>query len=317
MSEGGVAPPLERLAGAPISWGVCEVPGWGVALPPERVLAEMRSLGLRATEAGPDGYLPSEPGALRELLGRHELRLVGGFLPVVLHERSAWPESLERALAKADLFAAAGADVLVSAVVADLGWSPRFELSPGEWRTVCEGLERLDDLAGERGLRHVVHPHAGTLVEVADDVARVLDGSESALCLDTGHLAIGGADPVRLATDAPDRVGHVHLKDVSPALAERVRAGELTLVDATRDGLFRPLGEGGAPVAGTVAALERAGYGGWLVLEQDTMLDEVPATGHGPLGDVRRSVDYLLGVLAGFPAAPSRERGTSLPPTRR
>ena len=93
---GGGAPSLERLAGAPISWGVCEVPGWGIELPPERVLAEMRSLGLRATEAGPDGYLPSDPAALEELLARHELRLVGGFLPVVLHERSAWPESTSR-----------------------------------------------------------------------------------------------------------------------------------------------------------------------------------------------------------------------------
>ena len=38
-----------RLAGAPISWGVCEVPGWGRMLPPERVFAEMAELGLRAT----------------------------------------------------------------------------------------------------------------------------------------------------------------------------------------------------------------------------------------------------------------------------
>ena len=54
--------PLARIAGAPISWGVCEVPGWGYQLPAERVLADMRSLGLRATEFGPDFFLPSDPG---------------------------------------------------------------------------------------------------------------------------------------------------------------------------------------------------------------------------------------------------------------
>ena len=42
-----------RIAGAPISWGVCEVP----------VLAEMREIGPLATELGPDGFRPAEPDA--------------------------------------------------------------------------------------------------------------------------------------------------------------------------------------------------------------------------------------------------------------
>ena len=39
-----------KIAGAPISWGVCEVPGWGYQLTPNRMLAEMREVGLSATE---------------------------------------------------------------------------------------------------------------------------------------------------------------------------------------------------------------------------------------------------------------------------
>src|SRR5687767_11794150 len=81
-------PPERRLAGAPISWGVCEVPGWGRQLPPERVLAEMASLGLAATELGPIGYLPLEPARARALLDRDGLGVVAGFLPLVLHEPS-------------------------------------------------------------------------------------------------------------------------------------------------------------------------------------------------------------------------------------
>src|ERR671914_1220308 len=77
-----------KLAGAPISWGVCEVPGWGRMLPPERVLAEMASLGLTATEMGPVGYLPADPERVRSLLARYDLSLVGAFVPLVLHERS-------------------------------------------------------------------------------------------------------------------------------------------------------------------------------------------------------------------------------------
>src|SRR5688572_14246107 len=68
-----------RLAGAPITWGVCEVPGWGVMLPAERVLMEMRSLGLSATELGAPGFLPRDPDELRAVLDRHELGFIGGF----------------------------------------------------------------------------------------------------------------------------------------------------------------------------------------------------------------------------------------------
>ena len=47
-----------KIAGAPISWGVCEVPGWGYQMSPERVLTEMKNIGLTATEFGPQGWLP-------------------------------------------------------------------------------------------------------------------------------------------------------------------------------------------------------------------------------------------------------------------
>src|SRR4051812_42145845 len=62
-----------RLAAAPISWGVCEVPGWGRQLPSERVLSELASLGLRATELGPLGYLGDDVTAVRSALARHGL----------------------------------------------------------------------------------------------------------------------------------------------------------------------------------------------------------------------------------------------------
>src|SRR3954454_24077333 len=75
-----------RLAGAPISWGVCEVPGWGLQLPPERVFAEMVELGLKATELGPLGWLAPDGKLARQMLDRFGLQLVGGFVPVVVHE---------------------------------------------------------------------------------------------------------------------------------------------------------------------------------------------------------------------------------------
>lgn len=284
----------DRLAGGPISWGVCEVPGWGAELPPDRVLAEMCSLGLRATEAGPDGYLGREPDGLVALLERHDLRLIGGFLPVVLHERAAYTSSLAAADQTAALLAAAGATFLVSALVVDPDWSPPFPPSRDQWRHVFEGLARLDDLAAGYGLTQVLHPHWGTLVERRDAVARVLEGCDVLLCLDTGHLSLGEVDPLDFSKEADGRVAHVHLKDVDLSVARRLRAGELSIVQAVQQGLFRPLGEGGVAVADAVLALEHRGYGGWYVLEQDTALvsADVPE-GEGPIEDVRRSIDFL------------------------
>jgi inosose dehydratase len=284
-----------KLAAAPISWGVCEVPGWGERLPASRVLDEMASLGLAATELGPLDFLPDDGEALRAELAGHGLRAVGGFVPLVLHDRSQADETRRTAGRVADRFAAAGADVLVSAAVVDLGWSPRRPLDDGEWRRLVGSLSALDEIAGERGLRHVVHPHAGTLVEDADDVDRLLDASDVRWCLDTGHLAIGGVDPVAFAERAGDRVGHVHLKDVEEAVAAQVRAGALSLVDGVRRGLFRPLGAGDLAIEQVVRHLHDAGYDGWYVLEQDVTIPagEVPGPGAGPLTAVRESLDHL------------------------
>jgi inosose dehydratase len=303
-----MTPALERLASGPISWGVCEVPGWGAELDPDRVLSEMAALGLRATEAGPDGYLGAVAESITELLERHGLHLVGGFLPVVLHNPSAHAASVAAAHRVGTLFEAAGASLLVSAVVVDIDWSPRIPLSHAGWQAVFDGLARLDEAAAAHALTHVTHPHWGTLVETYEDVVRVLEGSDVLLCLDTGHLVLGNTDPVWLARTGGERIAHVHLKDVAGPVADRLRTGELEFVPAVQSGLFRPLGEGSAPVAETIQAVEDSGYEGWYVLEQDCALPtaDIPA-GEGPIEDVRRSMDFLrlLFNRAGF--APGTE----------
>lgn len=288
----------DRIAAGPISWGVCEVPNWGIQLPAEQVLPEMRSLGIVGTEAGPDGYLGDDAERVRELLDRSGLAFVGGFLPVVLHDPARLDATLAKVRRTAAFFAELGGHVLCSAAIVDDEWSPPIELSPSQWDHLLAALPLVDAVAAEHGVVHALHPHWGTLVERAGAVDRVLDGSDVGICLDTGHLALGGADALRIAHAHPRRVVHVHLKDVSDAVAQRLRAGELDLVGAVQAGLFRPLGEGDAGVGEVVAALEESGYASWYVLEQDTALtDAVPSPGHGPVDDVRRSVEFLAALL--------------------
>jgi inosose dehydratase len=308
-AAGAVAGIEARIAGAPISWGVCEVPGWGWQYDAGTVLTQMREVGLAATEFGPAGFLPDEPDAKAATLSGHGLRAVGGFVPVVLHDPSYDPgPEVERELRG---FVAAGAGTLVLAAATGLdGYDERPVLDDAQWMTLLANLDRLAGLAAAQGVTATLHPHVGTMVENAGDVARVLEGSTIGLCLDTGHLLIGGVDPVELARTHTDRIVHTHLKDVDAGRARTVRAGEVSYTEGVRGGIYRPLGRGDIDIAAIVSTLEAAGYQGWYVLEQDTVLDGEPAAGEpGPVADVRTSVGYLRSLAA--PGEVARSLGSS------
>ncbi|HET6510006.1 MAG TPA: sugar phosphate isomerase/epimerase [Baekduia sp.] len=290
-----------QLAGAPITWGVCEVPGWGTMLPPDRVSAEMASLGLTATELGPvDDYLPLDAAAIRGALDPHGLRLLGGFVPLVLHVESERDAAVAQARRVASAMADAGASTFVLAIVQDADWSAPQPLDDAGWATLAAGVDAVAAATAQLGLTTVVHPHQGTLIERRAEVDRLAELSTVAWCLDPGHLALGGYDPIEFVDAWGDRVAHVHLKDVDLKVAERLNAGELTLMAAVQEGLFVPLGAGDGRIAELVAALDARGYDGWMVLEQDCAITgAVPEPGAGPVLDAQASLRFLETVPAG------------------
>ena len=288
---------IDQIAGAPISWGVCEVPGWGHQLDRELVLGQMSALGLAATEFGPDTFLPPQPAEKARALAAHGLRAVGGFVPVLLHQPGHDPlPGLQREL---DAFIAAGAGTLVLAAATGVdGYDQRPDLDDIGWKHLLANLDRLADAATARGIVPTLHPHVGTMVETPADVDRVLTGSTIALTLDTGHLLIGGNDVVALTAAAPDRIAHAHLKDVRADLATRVRQGDISYTRAVAEGMYVPLGTGDVDLAGILGTLRTAGYDGWYVMEQDTVLTG-PDQADAALADVRASLAFLTGILAG------------------
>ena len=185
---------------------------------------------------------------------------------------------------------------MLSAATGQGGYDTRPDLDEAGWRTLLTNLDRLTSLAAARGVRAVLHPHVGTMIERGPEVQRVLEGSAISLCLDTGHLLIGGTDPAELTKQAPDRVAHTHLKDVNNQIAAQVRSGRLTYTEAVGRGMYRPLGRGDVDFAAIISHLRSCDYGGWYVLEQDTILTEEPR-GEGPVTDVRQSADYLRTLL--------------------
>lgn len=291
---------LERIAGAPITWGVDESPGWGYLMDRDRVLTEMTESGLSATELGPDGFLPTDPGELREYVAGYDMSVVGGFVPALLYRPDQVEAELEYVGRASRQLAATGSKVLVLGPSShNPGYDTPFDMSEDDWPIFLANLRRLEGLVNDAGLQTALHPHWSMAIEDGRDVERLLESSSSVgLCLDTGHLYLAGTDPLSVARMAPERVLHVHLKDVDAAAAVKVRDGEVPFRQAVIDGLFTPLGAGGVDIEGVIRTLEGEGFRGWYVLEQDVSLPAEPPPGSGPKADAIESVAFLRRLAA-------------------
>jgi inosose dehydratase len=278
-----------RVANAPLSYGAFEMTvGTSFAVPdPERVLESIGRAGYAGTDLGPPGYL-GEGEVLRERLEGNGLEVVGGFVPIAFSE----PERLEVGLAglhhTLDLFAAAGADG-ARPVLCDAGGpervanpgrggeDPSLRLDDGRWAALVDGVAHAADAARERGHEPVFHHHTSTYVEGLPEIERFLEDSDVPLLLDSGHLAVAGGDPVTALREWGPRIGAVHLKDVRLDVLRVVKEERADTLTAWRRGLFCALGDGDVDLAGFCAALGDAGYEGWVVIEQDRVLEDAEA----------------------------------------
>lgn len=285
---------LERIATAPISWGVCEMPGWGYQLPVEAVLAEMSATGFTHTELGSLGYLPTDPAELRAVLDRHNLSLLGGFVPLVLHDLSQAESTRAAATEAAALISGGGGRFFVSCAVSHPDNWRQQPLAESERPAAAAALVEVDQVAADHGLIQALHPHFGSLVETTEETELMLENSDTALVLDTAHLLLGGGDVADMVNRYLDRIALVHIKDVHLGIAARVTAGELSLMQGVQQGLFPPLGQGGLPIAEIVDFLEKSGRDLWYVLEQDAAIAEGDPSAIARLRfDACQSIDFL------------------------
>jgi inosose dehydratase len=236
-----------RVANAPVSYGAFEqtvgvlpnVPGADV------VLDAIAAAGYTGTELGPYGYFGTG-GALRDALERRGLQLAGAF--VELDFGSGALDELEATLDVVEPYGA-------QPILADSG--------PRDGEVDLDGVARAVELARSRGLEPAFHHHMGTRVQTPAEIERLLDGTDVALLIDTGHLTAAGGDPVQALRDWGDRLRHVHLKDVSLAVIRDARDWD----EAWRNGAFCELGTGDVDLLGFFDGL--GGYDGWIVVEQD------------------------------------------------
>ncbi len=282
---------FDRVAAAPISWGVCEMPGWGHQLPVQHVLSDMASFGFTHTELGSLGYLPTEPAQLKAVLGDHDLTLLGGFVPLILHDPKQATQTLEEAGRWAELLSSAGGAYFVTCAVSDQQNWRQAPLRSRQWRHVCEMLTDIDELVATFGLTQAVHPHVGSLIENDVEIAQLINDSHVSVVLDTAHFTLGGTDVVDFARLHHQRVALVHLKDVANDVAQRLANGDVSFMAAVQQGLFPPLGQGNIAIGDVIGELEATGRELWYVLEQDAALNVVAGVGVADSGAVVDSGD--------------------------
>src|SRR3954452_4342869 len=290
-----------KVATAPLSYGAFEMTvGTDFAVPdPERILEAIGAAGYEGTDLGQPGYL-GKGDVLAERLAANRLQIVGGFVPLRFSEEED-VTGLEHTL---DLFDAPGAPG-ARPVLCDAGGPERvanpgrggedaaLRLDDARWRTLAANVERAADAARERGHEPVFHHHTSTYVEGLPEIERLLEDTDVALLLDSGHLAVAGGDPVQALRDWRDRIGAVHIKDVRLDVLAGVKAARADTLTAWRRGLFCALGQGDVDLPGFCAALAERGYDGWLVVEQDRVLADLNGSFEGAAAEQVANREWL------------------------
>jgi inosose dehydratase len=259
-------------------------------VPWQRFLDEVAEAGYDAIELGPFGYLPNDPVRLGSELDRRSLRVAGGTLSGAFSQPNGWAEMQQRTSDLCDLLQQFGARYVV---LLDSASAPnRPDLQPEEWQCARDNLHRLADYTLARGITPVFHPHADTSIQYEPQIERLLELTEPALvnlCLDVGHHAYAGGEPVAFFRKHHARIPYLHLKDVDASISARVRAAGLPMSQAVVDGAFVDLGQGCVDLPGLARAADEVGYDGWGIVEQDMY----PAPPEKPLPIARRNREYL------------------------
>ena len=275
-----------KIANAPCSWGALEFELGGKSLGYKQVLTEMVETGYAGTELGDWGFMPSNPAELKKVLDEKKLQLLGAFVPVALAKLEAHAAGIELALKTAGLMFDAGYKNAFIVLADENGSieertknagriSPEMGLTEIQWKIFADGAEKVAQAVKDTfGMRTVFHHHCGGYVETPAEVAKLMELTNPeilGLCLDMGHFAFGGGNPVEALKKYYNRIWHVHFKDFDPKVGQAARENNYDYFKSVEQGVFCELGKGSVDFDSIVKILNEKGYEDWIVVEQDVL----------------------------------------------
>jgi inosose dehydratase len=243
----------------------------------EQCISEMALAGFVGCEVG--NKYPRDTKILKKALSLRGLSIASAWFSAFLTSKP-FEETAEAFKAHRDFLYEMGAKVIV---VSEQGNSiqgqmetPLFDKKPvfteEEWDLLIDGLNRLGDLAAEKGMNIVYHHHMGTGIQTTEEIDRLMeetDPKKVSLLYDTGHLVFSGEDHLHVLNKHINRIRHVHLKDVRIEVANKVREEKMSFLQAVKAGVFTVPGDGVIDFKPVFEALDAAGYEGWFVVEAE------------------------------------------------
>jgi inosose dehydratase len=285
-----------RFGVSPIAWINDDMPELGRGTPLETVLAEARDIGFTGIELG--GKFPREPKVLAALLSRFHLSLVGGWYSSSLLNRTAAQEiaamqphlQLLKALSCRVFIQAETSNAIHGDRARPLSATPRLERV--QWAEFGAKLTEVADYVAGQGLRFAYHHHLGTVVESNEDIESFLKstGPSVGMTVDTGHAALAGVDPIALIRSHPQRVAHVHCKDIRGEAFRGVKSRGESFLRGVLAGMFTVPGDGDLDFSKVMQALAAISYEGWIIVEaeQDPAVADPRRYGEIGLKSLRR-----------------------------
>ncbi len=266
-----------KLAMAPIGWTNDDMPDLGSENTFQQCVSEMALAGYTGTEVG--NKYPKDPAVLKKALDLRGVQVCNQWFSSYLTTEDY--SDVEKAfVAQLDFLEPLGCRVIGPA---EQGLSIQGKIdtpvltekpyfSEDQWKRLTTGLNKLGKIARDRGFRMCYHHHMGTGCQLIEEVDRLLAETDPDLVwllFDSGHFTFSGHDPVEAVKRYIDRIGHVHLKDLRPAVFEQVKKENMSFLDAVRAGVFTVPGDGSIDFPAIFAVLEEHDYSGWMVVEAE------------------------------------------------
>ncbi len=267
-----------KLGIAPIAWTNDDMPDLGAENTFEQCVSEMALAGFTGSEVG--NKYPKDPEVLKKALELRGMEICNQWFSSFLLTKPF--EEVERdCRAQLSFLKTMGAKIIgfseqsysVQGQMDTPVFGHKYVLKDQEWKTLCEGLNRLGKIALEEyGIHLTFHHHMGTVVQSLEETDRLMEGTDPeyvSLLFDSGHFAYCGEDPVAIVKKYIGRIRHVHLKDIRPEVVQRVKEENLSFLQGVREGAFTIPGDGCVDFPAIFKVLEENDYEGYMLVEAE------------------------------------------------
>lgn len=265
-----------RWGVSPIAWCNDDMRELGGDTTLDELLSDVRDIGFDGVELG--NKFPRDPEVLAPIMAGYGLDIVGGWYSsnLLVRDADAEIDALAKHLALLDYM---DSSVFILAETSNAVHCDRYGsrldthpiLPAADWKQFGERLNTVARFINDRGLRFAYHHHLGTVVETREELDRFFDatGDHVGLVLDTGHALFGGIEPIDVIKARPERVAHVHCKDVRTAKYDEFLANGTSFLNGVVGGMFTAPGDGDYDYAPFMRALADIDYSGWIVIEAE------------------------------------------------